>query len=529
MGPDCPQHMKGQMMNGAHSLVKTLLASGVEVCFANPGTSEMHFVAALDDHPRMRCILCLFEGGTTGAADGYFRMSRNVAATLLHLAPGFGNAFANLHNARKAQSGVVNVMGEHASYHLRHESPLKGDTQGISQAISHWTRTSADAAQVAADGAAAVQAARSQNGQIATLILPANTAWEAGSTPATAAPPPALRLPDAARITAAARALRQPGAALMVDGPALYEDATAQLAARIATATGARLMAPFFAARSRRGAGSLRMARLAYEVDLNIALLADVKTLVLCGAQRPTAFFAYPGKPSLPEAPGTAVLDLADITMDIPGTLAALAAEIGALPDLAADARQPLSLPPLPTGALTLEKVGAAIAHLMPDDTIVVNEAITSGAPVAGQMQTARGHDWLVTMGGAIGAGLPTAVGAAVACPDRKVLCLSGDGSAMYTLQSLWTMARENLDVTTVLFANDTYRILHGELENVGATKPGRNVARMFDMVDPRLDWVALAKGHGVEAGRVETADDFSTAFAAAMAAKGPRLIVVPC
>lgn len=515
-------------MNGAQSLVKTLLASGVDVCFANPGTSEMHFVAALDDHPQMRCILCLFEGGTSGAADGYFRMSRKVAATLLHLAPGFGNAFANLHNARKAQSGVVNVMGEHASYHLRHESPLKGDTLGISQAISHWTRTSADAGQVAADGAAAVQAARSLNGQIATLILPANTAWEDGSAPATAAAPPALRLPGAAQITAAARALRQPGAALMVDGEALYTD-TAQLAARIAQATGARLMAPFFAARSRRGAGSVKMARLAYEVDLNIGILADVRTLVLCGAQRPTAFFAYPGKPSLPEAPGTAVLDLADISMDIPGTLAALAAEIGSLPDLPAEALQPLALPPLPSGTLTLEKVGQTIAHLMPDDTVVVNEAITSGAPVAGQMQTARGYDWLVTMGGAIGAGLPTAVGAAVACPDRKVLCLSGDGSAMYTLQSLWTMARENLDVTTIIFANNTYRILHGELENVGATKPGRNVARMFDMVDPMLDWVALATGHGVPAVRVETADGFNTAFATAMAETGPRVIVVPC
>jgi acetolactate synthase-1/2/3 large subunit len=314
----------------------------------------------------------------------------------------------------------------------------------------------------------------------------------------------------------------------MVDGPALYDDATAQLAARIAAATGARLMAPFFAARARRGAGSLRMARLAYEVDLNSAILADVKTLVLCGAQRPTAFFAYPGKPSLPEAPGTAVLELADIAMDIPATLAAMADAIGPLPNLAPDARQPLALPALPSGALTLDKVGASIAHLMPEDTVVVNEAITSGAPVAGPLQTARGHDWLVTMGGAIGAGLPTAVGAAVACPYRKVLCLSGDGSAMYTLQSLWTMARENLDVCTVIFANDTYRILHGELLNVGAT-PGRNVARMFDMVEPTLDWVALAQGHGVQAVRVETADAFNTAFAEAMEAKGPRLIVVPC
>ncbi len=165
-------------MNGAESLVETLLASDVNVCFANPGTSEMHFVTALDQFPDMRCILCLFEGGTSGAADGYFRMSGKIAATLLHLAPGFGNAFSNLHNARKAHSGIVNVMGDHATYHVKYETPLKGNTLGISQAISHWTRVSDNATQVATDGAEAVRAARSNGGQIATLILPANTAWE---------------------------------------------------------------------------------------------------------------------------------------------------------------------------------------------------------------------------------------------------------------------------------------------------------------------------------------------------------------
>ena len=513
-------------MNGAESLVDTLLASGVEVCFANPGTSEMHFVAALDRRPEMRCILCLFEGGTSGAADGYYRMSGQVAATLLHLAPGFGNAFANLHNARKAQSGVVNVMGDHASYHLRYESPLKGDTVGISQAVSHWTRVCADAVDVAGDGAAAVTAARSLNGQIATLILPANTAWEAALAPAVAAAPPALRRPSLVQVMAAAEALRQPGAALMVDGVALYDPTHGAVAARIAAVTGARLMGPFFAARTRRGAGSVPLQRLAYEVDLNLAIMAEVRTLVLCGAARPTAFFAYPGKPSLNEAPGTAVLDLCAIHMDIGWTLLALAEAVGAGND-PVDLVS-LDLPELPTGALTLDKVGAAIAHLMPVDTVVVNEAITSGAPVAMATVQARGHDWLVTMGGAIGGCLPGAVGAAVACPDRKVLALSGDGSAMYTLQSLWTMAREGLDVTVVIFANHVYKILHGELAAVGATA-GRNVARMFDLVEPRLDWVALAQGHGVAGVRCVTADEFVAAFAQAMTTRGPRLIVVEC
>ncbi len=513
-------------MNGAESLVATLMASGVDTVFANPGTSEMHFVAALDRAPEMRCILCLFEGGTSGAADGYYRMSGRVAATLLHLAPGFGNAFANLHNARKARSGVVNIMGEHASYHLAHESPLKGDTVGISQAVSHWTRVSADAVDVAGDGAAAVTAARAKGGQVATLILPANTAWEAAEGSAVAAAPPALRRPSGAQIAAAARALRLPGAALMVDGVALYTD-VGQVAARIARATGCRLMGPFFAPRVRRGAGAVRMQRLVYEVDANLAIMADVTTLVLCGAGRPTAFFAYPGKPSLNEAPGTAVLELCGGDMDIGWTLEALLSEVGGGALTAADFVD-LDLPVLPTGGLTLDKVGAAIAHLMPEGAVVVNEAVTSGAPIAMATATARGHEWLVTMGGAIGAGLPTAVGAAVACPERKVICLSGDGSAMYTLQSLWTMAREGLDVTVVIFANHVYKILHGELAAVGATA-GRNVARMFDMVEPRLDWVALAQGHGVAGVRCVTADAFVAAFGRAMVTPGPHLIAVEC
>jgi acetolactate synthase-1/2/3 large subunit len=516
-------------MNGAESLVKTLLGSGVEVCFANPGTSEMHFVAALDRHPEMRCILCLFEGGASGAADGYYRMSGKVAGTLLHLAPGFGNAFANLHNARKAQSGVVNVMGDHATHHLRYESPLKGDTVGISRAISHWTRVSGDATEVAADGAAAVTAARSQNGQVATLILPANTAWEAATTPALAAAPAALRRPSGAMVAAAALALTQPGAVLVVEGRALYTD-LAQVAAQIARKTGAALMGPFFAARTRRGAGSVRMQRMAYEVDLNIALLADVSCLVLCGAARPTAFFAYPGKPSLPEAPGTRVVEFCTPDMDSDAALLALADAVEAQSvTLQPEDFVTPDLPPLPKGALTLETIGQTIAALMPEDTVMVNEAITSAMPIAMATRSARRHDMLVAaMGGAIGAGLPVATGAAVASPDRKVLALVGDGSAMYTLQSLWTMAREGLDVTVVIFANHVYRILHGELAAVGATA-GRNVARMFDLVEPKLDWVALARGHGVPGAHCATTEDFNAAFATAMAQRGPYLIAVEC
>lgn len=514
-------------MNGAETLVKTLLASGVRVCFANPGTSEMHFVAALDRHPDMRCILSLFEGGVSGAADGYFRMSGEVAATLLHLAPGFGNAFANLHNARKAQSGVLNIMGDHADYHLQFEAPLKGDTVGISQAVSHWTRVCAEPGRVASDGADAVQAARAKNGQIATLILPANMAWDAAEGFAVAPAPPALARPSSAQITAAARALRQPGAILLVDGPVLWSD-LGLLAKRLTKAAGARLMQPFFVSRFRRGAGAVKVERMAYRIEDNLKLLAGAPALVLCGTTRPAGFFAYPGLPSTPDDPDTRLIDLCTREMDIAWTLQALAAELGEA-ELGPEDFTPLDLPALPEGALTLAKVGEAIGHLMPDNAVVVDEGISASYHLAPGLKRARGHDALTITGGSIGFGLPNAVGAAVACPDRKVVVLEGDGSGMYTLQSLWTMARERLDVTVVIFANRGYQILRDELAAVGVTEVGRNVVRMFDVVDPTLDWVALAKGHGVAGVRVADMAGFNAAFADAMGQRGPRVIEVVC
>ena len=514
-------------MNGAETLVKTLLASGVRVCFANPGTSEMHFVAALDRHPDLRCILCLFEGGVSGAADGYFRMSGEVAATLLHLAPGFGNAFANLHNARKAQSGVLNVMGDHADHHLRFEAPLKGDTIGISQAVSHWTRVCSEPGRVATDAADAIQAARDGNGRIATLILPANMAWDPAEAQAVAPPPVPLRRPSQDEVGAAARALRQPGAILLLDGPALWSD-LGLLAKRLTKAAGARLMQPFFAARFRRGAGSVAIERMAYRIEDNLALLHGAPALVLCGTTRPAGFFAYPGRPSTPDDPDTRLIDLCSRDMDIDWTLRALAGEIGEA-DLGPGDFTALSLPPLPDGPLTLEKLGQSIAALLPEEAIIVDEGITASGHLAPALKQARGHDVLTITGGSIGFGLPNAVGAAVACPERKVVVLEGDGSGMYTLQSLWTMAREGLDVTTVVFANRGYQILREELAAMGVNEVGRNASQMFDVEGPRLDWVALAQGHGVQAVRVEDMAGFNAAFAEAMGQSRPRLIEVLC
>ncbi len=399
---------------------------------------------------------------------------------------------------------------------------------GVASAVSHWVRVSADATQVARDGAEAVRAARAKNGQIATLILPADTAWTQAEKAEPALPVPAPHCPSDTQIAAAARALRTPGAALMVDHRALY-GGLSLLAAKIARTAGCRLIAPYFISRLRRGEGAVRMDRLAYRVEDNLKILAGVTTLVLCGTTRPAGFFAYPGKPGLPENPDGRVIDLCGPDEDYERTLTLLAAQLGVSDaDLPADAFQPLARPDLPSGPMRLDRIAQAIAALLPHDAIIIDEGITSSAAVQAATEGARGHDWLSLTGGAIGDALPLATGAAVACPDRKVVALEGDGSGMYTLQSLWTMARERLDVTVVIFANRGYQILRLEMAAVGAT-PGRNAARMFDVVEPTLDWVALAKGHGVDAIRVTDTDQFVAAFSGAMTRKGPFLIEVVC
>ncbi len=514
-------------MNGAESLVKTMLGAGVDVCFANPGTSEMHFVAALDSHPEMRCVLCLFEGGTTGAADGYYRMKGDVAATLLHLGPGLGNGLANLHNAQKAHSGVLNVVGDHADYHLKYNSPLKGDVEAVSKSVSHWTRSTQDALSVAGDGAAAIRAARGRGGQIATLILPANTAWEEAEGPVACLPQPTLQRPSADQIVGAAKALCETGAALFIGNKALHGD-LARLAGQIAMKTGCRLMADFLIPRIERGQGAVALHRLVYSLDVNIEAMKGLKNLILCGSDRPVAFFAYPGKASTPEPVDCAITELCSPQMDYAWTLQAIADELD-LTETASYAQLPLELVALPTGDISLEKIGQAIATLLPENAIVVDESVTSSGMISAPCNTGRNQDWLHTTGGAIGQGFPVSVGAAIACPDRKVVTLLGDGSAMYTLQSLWTMARENLDIVTVIFANRGYQILHGELINVGVEKPGHNAGRMFDVENPLLDWVALARGHGVGAQRVTTTDEFVAAFQKGLATREPYLIEVVC
>ncbi len=492
-------------MNGAESLVRTLVNSGVEVCFTNPGTSEMHFVAALDRVPGMRCVLGLFEGVVTGAADGYARMKDKPASTLLHLGPGLGNGLANLHNARKAQTPIVNIVGDHATYHVEHNAPLTADVEGIAWPVSAWVRTSRNARSVAADGAEAVAAASARPGQVATLILPADTAWEESDGPADKAPvaePPRVA---EERIKAVAAVLRSgEPTVILAAGRVLRADGLA-MGGAIAAATGARLIGQMSNARLERGAGRFTIERVPYPVDQALAMLDGVKNIVLVGAQAPVAFFGYPDKPSLLWPRDCAVHTLAEPHED---TLQALA------------------LPPLPAdGPLDIDSIACAVGALMPENAIIADEAIGSGRGLHPYTLGSPPHDWMQICGGAIGLGLPMATGAALACPDRQVIGLQADGSAMYTLQALWTQAREGLDVTTVLFANRAYASLKHELFNVGAHNPGRKALDMLEIGRPDLDWVSLARGMGVEAERATTNAEFVRQLRAGLASEGPYLI----
>jgi len=517
--------MNGPLMNGAESLVETLVAGGVEVCFTNPGTSEMHFVAALDSVPGIRCVLCLFEGGATGAADGYARMAGKPAATLLHLGPGLGNGIANLHNARRARSPIVNIVGDHATYHLQHDAPLTSDIEGLARPVSAWVRTTQNAASVGSDAAEAIAAASAPPGRIATLILPADAAWTEGGKVARTPPiAPAKRVSEAA-IAGAAQALRAGKETMLMLGGAALRQEGLDWAGAIAAKTGARLMAQGSNARVERGAGRVPVERVPYPVDSALAVLKDVRRLVLVGAGVPVAFFAYPGKPGRLISEDCEVRILAAPEDDLTATLAALADAVGAKKSEAP--RQIAARPDLPSGAITLDSIAATLGALLPEDAIVCDESVTTGRGFFTLTRGAAPHDWLQITGGAIGLGIPLATGAAVAAPHRKVINLEADGSGMYTLQALWTQARERLDVLTVIWANRSYAILRGELANVGARNPGRKALDMLSLDNPALDWVSLAKGMGVEGKRVTTIDAFADAFRAALTMRGPFLIEV--
>jgi acetolactate synthase-1/2/3 large subunit len=515
--------MSDEETTGAEALVRTLHAAGVRTCFANPGTSEMQFVSALDRTGLIRCVLCLFEGVASGAADGYARMTGRPAATLLHLGPGLANAGANIHNARKAASPMVNLVGEHAQRHLAHDAPLTADIAGLAAPLSHWVRTARSAAGIAADGAEAVAEARSWPGRIATLVAPGDTGWEPGGRVAEPLPPRGPREIDAEALEAAAAALEAPGRTLLyVGGAALADRGALALARAIAERTGSDLLAPTSNARIERGAGIAPVDRVPYAIDLALERLAPHARAVLVGAPAPVGFFAYPGRPSLMLPEGCDAVPLAAPDQDPRAALALLAERIGARPG-------PLPAPPArpgrpAPGRLDPDSLAAAIGHALPEGAIVADEGISAGRGVWAATAGAPTHTWLALTGGAIGIGPPLATGAAVACPDRPVVAIQADGSAMYTIQALWTQAREGLNVTTVILANRAYASLEQELHRVGAN-PGPSALSLLDLSRPDLDFVALARGHGVEAARVDCPALLADTLSAAVRTPGPTLI----
>lgn len=511
-------------MNGAESLLRSLVAGGVEVCFTNPGTSEMHFVAALDRVPGMRAVLGLQENVVTGAADGYGRMADKPASTLLHLGPGLANGLANLHNAGRAHTPIVNIVGDHAVAHVPLDAPLTSNVEAVAAPFSHWVRTSKTSRVVGRDAAEAVAIARAHPGRIASLILPADASWNEPGIPSKALPVAAPSSAPDETIEEIAKQLRNgERPALLVSGKALRGRAL-ELSAAIGKATGARVISDTFFGRLERGGDRAAIERLPYFPEQAAEAIADVTDLVLVHTKAPVGFFAYPDKPSRLTAPSTRISTLAELEEDAEGALEALADRLGVGPIQAGAHRATAPLPGMPEGALNPVTLAEAVAATMPENTIVVDEGATGGFFALPITASAPAHDWLALTGGAIGFGMPSAIGAALACPDRPVLNLQADGSSMYTIQSLWTQAREGLDITTVILANRSYAILNAELARTGAA-PSEEAEKLFDLTGPELDFVALARGMGVPAERVTDAATLGKALARAYAAPGPNLI----
>lgn len=511
-------------MNGAESLVTTLVANDIDVCFTNPGTSEMHFVAALDEVDGMRCVLCLFEGVVSGAAEGYARMARKPASTLLHLGPGLGNALANTHNAKKGHTPIVNIVGDHATYHVQYDAPLTSDIEGIAGPVSHWVYTSKAPGDIAKDAAEAVRQAGFS--QIATLMLPADVSWSDnpnGAEGKVAIEPPAKV--EQSTIDAVAKILGENDKCMLMIGGREVSQERGLLLSRIGKTCGATVSTDTFPARQARGEGTAAIDRLPYLAELAIDAMKDVEHLVLVGTKSPVSFFAYPNVSSKIVPEGCEEIVLAGPSDDIDQALADLLVALDG--EAVAPDTNPLGLPDLPTGDLDVNAVGQSMAHYLPEGAVVVDEGNTSGLMMFLHTITARRHDWLNLTGGSIGWGLPAAVGAAIGAPDSKVVCLEGDGSAMYTIQALWSMAREDLNVCVVIFNNRKYSILELEFSRTGARGgvPGPKAASMLDIGGPDMDFVAMARGMGVQAERATTAEGFNQLFEEAMNSKGPRLI----
>lgn len=509
-------------MNGARALLETLVESGVDVCFANPGTSEMHFVAALDEVAAMRAVLALHESVATGAADGYARIAGRPAATLLHLGPGLANGLANLHNARRARTPVLNVIGDHATYHQQYDAPLESSIELLTNWTTGPTFRPESSAALIEQAVLAVSAA--ERGQISNLVLPADVSWDEVAASAPKAAPhdptePDLVDHDGLRTAADALASGR-STTILLGGPATCE-AGLLAAGRVAAATGARVLVETFPACLAAGAGVPEFDRLAYIAESATAQLAEVEHLLLVGAASPVSFFAYPDTPSHPIAASTQTTSLAGRDRSLATLLALAELVAGSQPAITLPRARPEIVP----GELTVDNWVTVIAALLPENAIVSDESNTSGIFLPAALASAARHDLLTLTGGAIGQGMPVATGAAVAAPQRQVVNLQSDGSALYSITALWTQAREQLDVTTVILNNHAYAILRLELQRVGASTAGTAAQRLLDLSGPEIDFVSIAEGFGVPATRARTTEELAAQFLAAVSNPGPHLI----
>ncbi|MEM8902476.1 MAG: acetolactate synthase large subunit [Actinomycetota bacterium] len=510
-------------MNGAELALRTAVHLGVDVCFANPGTTEMELVAALDEVDGLRSVLCLFEGVATGAADGYGRVTGLPALTLTHLGPGFANGIANLHNARRAHTPVVNLVGDHASWHLAADAPLTADIESLAFPVSRHVQRMTAAAHGASAMTDAVREAVGPPSGVSTLIVPQDSAWGDAGLHDVPDPIEPTTADTTDAIGAAAAALRTgERTAILLGG--VVRDAELDAAHRIAAATGAAVWIDTFTAVAEQGRNRPAFPTVPYFPEQAIEALSEVGTLIVAGTRQPVAFFGY-------ETVGRSGL-LSDgveiISVTPPGERGhrGLDAVVEALECPPVD---PVDRPAvdLPVGELGVGTLGASLAALVPEGAIVVNEAATSGLGWGAAAAGAAPHETLSLTGGAIGQGLPCAVGAAIAAPGRPVVAFQADGSGLYTLQALWTMAREGLDVTVVVCANRAYRILQVELGRTGNTDPGPAATAMTELSGPAPDWVALAAGFGVEGVQVSDLVGVQDGIRRGLAEPGPFVVEV--
>ena len=509
-------------VTGAEAIIGSLADCGVAACFANPGTSEMHLVTALDREPRIRSVLCLFEGVATGAADGYARMAGVPALTLLHLGPGYLNGGANIHNGRRAFVPMINLIGDHAVTHRQYDAPLASDIAALAAPNSRWLK-SVDLVEDA--GALAVEAFEASYGPPpgpVSLIMPADVAWTGGASRASGGARAGLKTADDEVIEKAGRAItKAKRPAVLVNGTVLHAGGAETL--RRIEAQGVRVITDTFMARHVRGGGLYDAARLPYFAEMAVETLADVDLLLIAGTKPPVAFFAYPNTPGAFTPEGARTISLGGPETDSQNAVARLADWLDA--PVAPRAQNWARPAPGSGDKFNPHTIGLSLAHYLPEDALISDDGVTSSLPIYQAMAAGARHEWLGHTGGAIGQGMPVAVGAAVARPDLKTVCLAGDGAGMYTVQSLWTMAREKLDILTIVFVNNAYRILKIELARTGAGNPGPAAYSMLSLGNPEIDWVKLSESMGVGAEAVATCAQFNDALQRAVNTRGPRLI----